>query len=210
MKVSKVRWTRIILWTLILGTALGGGFYFGAFPEKRWGSQRQPVRLCLSQDLIISKSWVALFFEKSKIPLNLSPTNTQSIDWTKCDFTLLLSSQLQKDSEFASLESLKSKLSSQFSTGEILKLPGMPVGWKGEEETKNILLLLLATGPMNPSREDFLEAFFDSSLVFSLLKELQFRSTLSRQLYPLTPPELSPQNLRDFPLNEWRLQLGRD
>jgi hypothetical protein len=210
MKASKLSWFRLFLWTLILGTALGGGFYFGAFPEKRWGDRRQPVKLCLTEGLQISNSWVVLFFEKSKIPLKVSSTPTSAVDWNACDFTLMLSSQLQRDSEFASFEALKSKLSSQFSTGEILKLPGMPFGWKTELDKKNIVLLMLTTGPMNTPNEAFLEAFFDSRLIFALLTEFGYRSTLSRQVYPLTPPELSPHSLRDYPLNEWRLQLGRD
>jgi hypothetical protein len=191
----------------------GGGFFFGAYPERNFFKSIEHLNLTHSSDFEIPPEALIYLFEKYKIEVRLNAvdlTTTAAIDPTSNKQVYLLwASQIEKDNESASLESLKGRLAVEFKTQRILEQPGLPIGWRSRPEEKVIELLYLLSSPSLKNFKIFEEAFLDPLFLEILLKHNQTNSTLDIQYPDKVSSELSAQHMRDYPLSDWQIRISR-
>lgn len=191
----------------------GGGFFFGAYPERNIFQSIEQIRLTHSSDFEVPPEALIYLFEKHKIEVRLNQVDsatTASIDPTSSqDIYLLWASQIEKDNESASLESLKGRLAIEFKTQRILEQPGLPIAWRSLPEEKVIELLYLLSSPSLKNFRIFEEAFLDPLFLEMLLKHNQTNSTLDVKHLDKISTELSAQQMRDYPLSDWQIRISR-
>lgn len=191
----------------------GGGFYFGAYPERNFFTSMESVELIHSETVEIPPEALIYLFEKHKIQVqtrSLEKNVTATVDPTsQKQIFLLWASQIEKDNESASLESLKNKLATEFKTQRILEQPGLPIAWRSHEEQKIIELLYLMASPSLKNRKGFETAFLDPLFLEIVLVHNKLNSTLDIKFLQKISSEHSAQHMRDYPLRDWQIRMHR-
>lgn len=211
-KASKNKSSSVV-WALTMIFVFGGGFYFGAYPERNVFKSIEQLDLAHSSDFQIPPEALIYLFEKHKVEVRLDSidtTTTASIDPTSPQqIYLLWASQIEKDNESASLEGLKDRLAIEFKTQRILEQPGLPIAWRSRPEEKVIELLYLLSSPSLKNFKAFEQAFQDPLFLEILLKHNQTNSTLDVKYMDRISSELSAQHMRDYPLKDWQIRISR-